>query len=151
MPPMTVRPKRNHATKPEPVDRSENMRRIRSKNTAPELIVRRLLYHLGYRYRIHRKELPGNPDIVFAGRHKAIFVHGCFWHAHGCKTAHQPLTNQDYWSPKLMRNVERDARNQSALFSLGWESLVIWECQTRTSASDLEKILAAFLEAPSAR
>jgi DNA mismatch endonuclease (patch repair protein) len=124
------------------------MRRIRSKDTTPELMVRQLLYRLGYRYRLHYTKLPGKPDIVFPGRHKAIFVHGCFWHAHQCRTAHQPRTNLGYWSPKLVRNVERDARNQAALLSLGWEILVIWECQTRLCSYDLEKALVAFLEGP---
>jgi DNA mismatch endonuclease (patch repair protein) len=126
--------------------RSENMRRIHSTDTAPELAVRRLLYGLGYRYRLHRKELPGRPDLVFASRRKVILVHGCFWHAHACKDGHPPKTNQVYWSAKLARNVERDARNQSALLSLGWECLVIWECQIRAPALGLQKTLVTFLE-----
>jgi len=127
------------------VSRSENMRRIHGKNTVPELTVRRLLYRLGYRYRLHRSDLPGKPDIVFAKRRKVIFVHGCFWHAHSCRKAHQPQTNQSYWTPKLERNVERDLKNEAALSSLGWESLVVWECQTAPPFSELERVLNEFL------
>ena len=97
------------------VSRSENMRRITSKNTTPELIVRRLLFRHGFRYRLHRADLPGNPDIVFVSQCKVIFVHGCFWHAHSCRVAHRPRTNQGYWSLKLQRNQERDARHLVAL------------------------------------
>jgi DNA mismatch endonuclease (patch repair protein) len=122
------------------------MRQIHSTDTGPELAVRRLLHGLGYRYRLHRKELPGHPDLVFVSRRKVIFVHGCFWHAHTCKAGHPPKSNQVYWSAKLARNVERDARNQFALRSLGWECLVIWECQIRTPALDLKNGLVAFLE-----
>jgi DNA mismatch endonuclease, patch repair protein len=145
MSPKKTGPKRRWASKPEPISRSENMRRIRSKDTTPELMVRRLLYRLGYRYRLHYTKLPGKPDIVFPGRRKVIFVHGCFWHAHQCRIAHQPRTKLYYWSPKLARNVERDARNQAALLSLGWETFAVWECQTRTPSGDLEKMLVAFL------
>lgn len=129
-----------------PISRSENMRRIRSNNTAPELLVRRLLYSLGYRYRLHRKDLPGKPDIVFVGKRKVIFVHGCFWHAHGCSTGHQPRSNQDYWSPKLARNVERDAHNRARLEALGWKSLIVWECNIRGSQAGVRTELVRFLE-----
>lgn len=124
------------------------MRRIRSTDTAPELAVRRLLYRLGYRYRLHRKELPGRPDLVFLKRRKVIFVHGCFWHVHTCNAGRQPKTNQVYWSAKLARNVERDALNQAALLALGWESLVVWECQLHIPGLDLERTLVAFLGEP---
>ena len=137
--------KRRSGTNSEPAGRSENMRRIRSKDTAPELTVRRLLHSLGYRYRLHRKDLPGKPDIVFPGRRKVILVHGCYWHAHGCKVAHTPKTNEAYWSPKLQRNVERDRKNQEELAGLGWQSLTVWECETR-STGQMEERLRAFLD-----
>lgn len=122
------------ATRPKPVERgtrSENMRRITSKNTSPELAVRQMLFRLGYRYRLHRKDLPGKPDIVFGRLRKLIFVHGCFWHAHSCHKAHQPKTNEAYWSPKLMRNQERDSRHLEQLKSEGWRVLTIWECELK--------------------
>ena len=94
------------------MDRSANMRAIRSKGMRPELAVRSLVHKLGYRFRLHRKDLPGKPDLVFPSRRKVIFVHGCFWHSHqGCKAAHIPKSNLDYWIPKLERNRARDARN----------------------------------------
>ncbi len=105
------------------------MRAIRSKDMEPELQVRRLAHRLGYRFRLHRKDLPGHPDLVFAGRRKVIFVHGCFWHAHGCKTAHTPKSNQFYWLPKLERNRARDEKNIKALRAAGWRTLVVWECE----------------------
>ena len=113
------------------ISRSENMRRIRSKNTAPELAVRKALRELGFPgYRLHHKELPGKPDIVFIGKKKIIFVHGCFWHDHDCKEGRRkPKSNRDYWLPKIQRNVERDANNIKKLHELGWETLVIWECE----------------------
>lgn len=126
------------------MDRSENMRRIRSKDTAPEFMIRQLLHSLGYRYRLHRHDLPGRPDIVFPGRRKVIFVHGCYWHAHGCKLSHTPKSNEDYWSPKLQRNVERDQRNRARLLELGWQTFVVWECEVRDAAW-VEQRLRAFL------
>ena len=117
-----------------PVRRSANMAAIRSKNTSPELIVRRLVYALGYRYRLHRKDLPGKPDLVFGPRRKVIFVHGCFWHMHpkaNCLDARYPKSNTHYWSPKLTRNMARDAENARKLRAMGWRVLVIWECETR--------------------
>ena len=92
------------------MDRSTNMRAIRSKDMKPELAVRSLVHRLGYRFRLHRRELPGKPDLVFSSRQKVIFVHGCFWHAHGCKCAHVPKSNVDYWKPKLERNQVRDGK-----------------------------------------
>ena len=110
--------------------RSKNMRAISSKNTKPELIVRKLLTALGYRYRLHRKDLPGRPDIAFIGRKKAIFVHGCFWHVHtGCAISHIP--ESDFWQQKLKRNQERDAAAIVNLRSNGWQSLIIWECELK--------------------
>jgi DNA mismatch endonuclease (patch repair protein) len=116
------------------------MRRITGKDTTPELTVRRLLFHHGYRYRLHRRDLPGKPDIVFGSRRKLIFIHGCFWHVHSCQKAHQPRTNQTYWSPKLRRNQERDARHQDELNAAGWDVLTIWECELSDMASVKRKL-----------
>jgi DNA mismatch endonuclease, patch repair protein len=111
--------------------RSENMRAIRSKDTRPELVVRSLVHRLGYRFRLHRKDLPGKPDLVFVSRRKVVFVHGCFWHSHkDCKAAHMPKSNVNYWGPKLNRNRSRDKRNIRVLAQLGWKAFVVWECDT---------------------
>jgi DNA mismatch endonuclease (patch repair protein) len=127
------------------LDRSENMRRIRSKDTAPELAVRRLVYSLGYRYRLHRADLPGKPDLVFSGQRKVIFVHGCFWHQHNrCKIARLPRSNEDYWLPKLARNKARDAKHKRTLRALGWKFLIIWECTTKDHERLTQRI-ATFL------
>ena len=126
------------------MDRSANMRAISSKNMRPELAVRRLVHKLGYRFRLHRADLPGKPDLVFGPRRKVIFVHGCFWHSHGCKKAHVPKSNRDYWLPKLRRNKTRDARNIKALKAAGLKSMVIWECETRDEDA-LKKRVKAFL------
>ena len=126
-----------------PETRSRTMRAIRSKDMKPELAVRRLVHGMGYRYRLHRHGLPGRPDMVFAGRRKVIFFHGCFWHQHsdpGCKIAHRPKSNLDYWLPKLDGNVVRDADNQIRLRELGWDSLVIWECEVRAGEGVAERI-----------
>ncbi|MGH9453137.1 MAG: very short patch repair endonuclease [Terriglobia bacterium] len=121
--------------------RSENMRRIRSKNTKPELAVRRLIHGLGYRYRLHRRDLPGHPDMVFPSRRKVILVHGCFWHQHGrCIDSHIPRSRRSYWVPKLQRNRERDEKNLALLRSLDWKSLVIWECQVSVSPNFLRRL-----------
>ena len=115
------------------MSRSENMRRIQGKNTSPELTVRRLLRELGFTgYRLHRNDLPGQPDIVFIGRRKAIFVHGCFWHGHDCKVGRrEPKSNRDYWLPKIARTRQRDTKNLAELFHLKWDVLTIWECELR--------------------
>lgn len=124
---------------------TERMRRIRKKDTGPELIVRRLVHAMGYRYRLHRHDLPGSPDLVFGARCKAIFVHGCFWHQHNCKLGRKkPSINTSYWHPKLARNVERDRQNLERLNAIGWDTLVIWECETR-SPDGLADRVAAFL------
>lgn len=123
------------------LSRSENMRRIKGKNTTPELTVRSLLSQYGFRYRLHRAELPGKPDIVFVSRRKVIFVHGCFWHAHSCRMAHNPRTNEGYWSPKLQRNQDRDARHLAALKAAGWKVLIIWECELKDVRSVERKLL----------
>ena len=106
------------------------MARITSKDTAPELAVRRLLHRLGYRFRIHRRDLPGTPDICFPGRRKAIFVHGCFWHRHeGCRRTTTPMTRTSFWNEKFQRTVERDRANLRNLGELGWDVLIVWECE----------------------
>ncbi|MGI8784850.1 MAG: very short patch repair endonuclease [Acidobacteriota bacterium] len=127
------------------MDRSANMRAIRSKDMAPELAVRHLVHKMGYRFRLHRKELPGKPDMVFVSRRKVIFVHGCFWHSHGCKSSHVPRSNLEYWLPKLRRNQIRDGRNQQALAADGWKCLVVWECETRDAAA-LKRRIVPFLD-----
>lgn len=110
--------------------RSTQMGRVQSKNTKPELAVRSLVHSLGYRYRLHASKLPGKPDLVFAARKKVIFVHGCYWHRHeGCARCRLPKTNLEFWKPKLETNKERDLRNQVILTDLGWEFLIVWECQ----------------------
>lgn len=121
------------------------MRRIRKTDTAPEMTVRRLCHRLGYRYRLHRGDLPGTPDLVFPRLHKVIFVHGCFWHQHDCRLGRkQPSANPSYWLPKLARNVERDRQSRERLEQLGWDVLVIWECETRQPAH-LPAVIAHFL------
>lgn len=126
------------------MDRSANMRAIRSKDMQPELKVRSAVHKLGFRFRLHRKDLPGKPDLVFGPRRKVIFVHGCFWHSHNCKAAHIPKSNQEYWVPKLERNKEKDRKNIEALEAKGWQALVIWECEARDDGS-LKKRLTTFL------
>lgn len=123
------------------------MAAIRSKDMRPELLVRRLVFGLGYRYRLHQSGLPGKPDLVFAGRRKVIFVHGCFWHRHpnlACQDARAPKSNLAYWTPKLARNVARDASHARALRRGGWKVLIIWECQTK-QAPRLASRLTRFL------
>lgn len=127
-----------------PESRSALMARIGSKNTAPEIIVRRVLFAMGYRFRLHRSDLPGKPDIVFAGRRKAIFVHGCFWHAHGCRIGRPPKSRQEFWLAKLRRNAERDRENEQALWRQGWNVLTIWQCETK-ALSVLRNKLKSFL------
>tara|TARA_B100000029_G_scaffold479565_1_gene526762 strand:+ start:1283 stop:1684 length:402 start_codon:yes stop_codon:yes gene_type:complete len=115
-----------------PQQRRYNMSRIKGKNTKPEMVVRRLCHALGYRFRLHRKDLPGRPDLVFPRYEVAIFVHGCFWHSHDCKYGSvQPKTNQKFWKEKRQRTVERDRENIKEIAKLGWKYLVIWECQTK--------------------
>jgi DNA mismatch endonuclease (patch repair protein) len=121
--------------------RSANMRQIRSKNTTPELTLRSLLHRLGYRFRLHRKDLPGKPDVVFPSRQKVIFVHGCFWHQHpGCREGRVPGSRRDYWEPKLNRNQSRDAASQAALEELGWRFLVVWECELKDTDAALRRV-----------
>lgn len=119
-----------------PEERSRVMSRIRSKNTKPELAVRRLLHSMGYRFRLHRRDLPGNPDIVLPRHGVCIFVHGCFWHLHrDCKQARIPKTKRAWWRKKLEGNAARDKRHATALHRLGWRVITIWECQTEKPAS----------------
>jgi DNA mismatch endonuclease (patch repair protein) len=113
------------------MNRSENMRAIRAKDTLPELAVRSLVHKLGYRFRLHRSDLPGKPDLVFPARHKVIFVHGCFWHFHGCKNGLIPKTNRDFWLPKLRLNKARDHKNLKALAKQNWGALEIWQCELK--------------------
>lgn len=124
--------------------RSAVMRSVKGKNTAPEMIVRQLLHKLGYRYRLHRKELPGSPDLVFGSRHKVVFVHGCYWHGHGCKYGQLPKTNLAFWSTKIESNRRRDERNLGDLQALGWDVLIVWQCETR-NISALHSSLTNFL------
>lgn len=137
--------------KPKPYDeppsavRSANMAKIGHKDTRPELVVRRLLHGLGYRYRLHRRDLPGTPDICFPARKKVIFVHGCFWHRHdGCSQTTTPKTRTSFWENKFQQNVARDRVNLKKLGDLDWDTMVVWECETK----DLDKLttrLVAFL------
>jgi DNA mismatch endonuclease (patch repair protein) len=122
------------------------MRGVRSKDTSIELMVRRALHAKGYRYRLHEKHLPGTPDMVFPGRRKVIFIHGCFWHQHrGCPRAKLPTTNTEYWLPKLSRNVKRDQEAKRELAKLGWLTFVIWECELDEFDKTIRKA-AQFLE-----
>ena len=112
--------------------RSVMMAGIRSKNTQPELRVRQIAHALGYRYRLHRRDLPGSPDLVFPRLKKVIFVHGCYWHRHaGCRYAYEPKTNANFWADKFRKNQERDKRALTDLMSQGWDALIVWECETR--------------------
>lgn len=126
--------------------RSWIMSRVRGKDTSPELIVRSSIHSLGYRFRLHRKNLPGKPDIIFPCRRKLIFVHGCFWHGHNCARGNRiPKTNYVYWKEKIERNIERDKKHQRELSLLGWRTFVIWECQIK-DVDALRSAIISFLE-----
>ena len=128
--------------------RSAVMSRIRSRDTSPELAVRRLAHKLGYRFRLHRRSLPGSPDLVFPGRRKVIYVHGCFWHQHtdaDCADGRRPASNQGYWDAKLTRTVARDKTNIESVKQLGWDVLVIWGCEVGDT-NELEERLRRFLD-----
>jgi DNA mismatch endonuclease (patch repair protein) len=120
------------------------MQAVGTKNTGPEWEVRRLLFRIGYRYRLHDKRLPGRPDIVFSGKKKAIFVHGCYWHGHGCPKGQPPKSRSDYWSPKLSANRARDARQIRELEALGWSVLTVWQCELKDPGA-LETKISSFL------
>ena len=128
-----------------PEQRSSNMSKIKGTNTKPEMIVRSMCHELGLRYRLHRKDLPGTPDLVFPKHRLCLFVHGCFWHRHpGCKYAYTPKSRLDFWLPKLAKNVERDINAQRALEVSGWRVSIIWECQTKnrdTLRTEIQKMI----------
>jgi len=125
--------------------RSLIMARVRSEDTRPELTIRRLLHSLGYRFRLHRRDLPGNPDLVFPSRRKVVFVHGCFWHQHRCARGNRvPSSHREYWVHKLQGNVTRDRKNRCQLRRLGWDVFIVWECQT--NARKLPKITTKLCE-----
>ncbi len=128
-----------------PEKRSENMRRIRSKGMKPELLVRSIAHRMGYRFRLHARDLPGRPDLVFRSRRKIIFVNGCFWHGHSCKEGRRvPKSNVDYWMQKIAKNKVRDAKNRRKLKADGWSVLTIWECEKEP---EIRQKLRSFLSA----
>lgn len=127
--------------------RSQIMSNITGKNTTPELIIRKALFSEGYRYRLHRKDLPGNPDIVFPRRNKVIFINGCFWHGHNCKKATLPENNNQFWKKKINGNMERDKTNLGKLTQMGWKSFVVWQCEIKKSIlGEKIKQIKKFLE-----
>lgn len=125
--------------------RSRIMAAVRQKDTGPEMAVRRLLHGMGYRYGLHRRDLPGRPDLVFRSRRKVVFVHGCFWHGHDCRKGRLPTSRIDYWEDKIGKNMARDAQNVRDLVSKGWEVCVVWECEIAHMES-LKQRLIRFLE-----
>ena len=127
--------------------RSDIMSRIKNKNTTPEVVIRKLIYSLGYRYCLHQKDLPGTPDIVFIKKKKAIFIHGCFWHGHCCKRGSLPELNKEQWRAKILKNVERDHQSFEALINMGWEYIVIWQCEIKKHKMNEIKVrLVKFIE-----
>ena len=124
--------------------RSRIMKSVGTRDTGPEMVVRRLLHRLGYRYRLHRKDLPGRPDIVFPGLRKTIFVHGCFWHGHKCSKGKLPKSRIRYWTAKIKANQDRDARVTASLADEGWQSLTVWQCELK-SLGEIERKLLDFL------
>lgn len=129
------------ADKISPEQRSRNMAAIKSSNTKPEIAVRKLLHARGFRFRLHRKDLPGRPDIVLPRYKTVVFVNGCFWHQHeGCRIASKPRSQQEYWHSKLARNVARDKINFTALTELGWQVIVVWECDLRDANAVAERL-----------
>jgi len=126
-----------------PKTRSSIMASVSSKNTGPELTIRKLLFSIGYRYKLHPRNLPGTPDIAFTKREKVIFVHGCFWHGHECKYGRLPKSRTEYWAEKIKTNRHRDKKNLRKLHDLGWQALVIWQCQLKNE--NLKDVLIDFL------
>ena len=127
-------------------DRSRIMRAVKSRDTSPELTVRKLLHAMGYRFRVHRKDLPGKPDIVLPGRQKVLFVHGCFWHGHNCSRGDRvPRANREYWISKIARNRERDAAAKAALEKNAWKVGIVWECEIKNLGC-VERQLRRFLK-----
>ena len=125
--------------------RSQIMSKIKGKDTKPEIVVRSLLHQMGYRFRLHRRDLPGNPDIVLPKHKKVIFVHGCFWHGHkDCPRAKRPSTNKKFWNEKLSKSIKRDTFNQKKLKKMGWLTLIIWQCEMKDS-KNLQSKLESFL------
>lgn len=131
-----------------PDARRRNMAAIKGKNTLPELQVRKALHHVGYRFRLHGHNLPGRPDLVFAGRRSAIFVHGCFWHRHGCRYSALPKTRREWWAGKLAATQARDATAMAALEAAGWRCEVVWECECRADLPGVVARLERFLGPP---
>lgn len=131
-----------------PSERSALMGRIRGANTKPEMLVRQLVHGMGYRYRLHRRDLPGTPDLVFPSRRKIIFVHGCFWHRHeGCRFAYEPKSRQEFWARKFEQNLKRDKAALAALRAAGWKVMIIWECETR-NVEEISQRVRMFLDSP---
>lgn len=121
------------------------MARIHSRDTKPEMFVRRLVFRMGYRYRLHQQDLPGKPDMVFSSRKKVIFVHGCFWHGHSCPLGDRPPKSRtEFWTTKIGTNRERDKKQLNTLMKMGWDALVVWECQLKDSP-EVERIIRLFL------
>lgn len=132
--------------------RSRIMQKVGTKNTGPEVAVRSLLHRMGYRFRLHRKDLPGTPDIVLPRLRVAIFVHGCFWHAHGCPKGRLPKSRHEYWVPKLAANRARDERHMQALLAAGWRVEIVWQCELKDAAAlagRLDSVLAQSVAAVS--
>ena len=129
-----------------PEQRSYNMSRIKGKNTKPELLVRKWLWSRGYRYRLHWKDLPGKPDIVFPWQRKVIFVNGCFWHKHDCKYFKWPRTNREFWKKKINENVRRDQKNYQDLIADDWNYFIVWECELKNESSVVLSKLESFLK-----
>lgn len=127
--------------------RSKIMSAVQTKDTGPEVVIRRMLHRLGYRYRLHDRRLPGSPDLSFPGRRKVVFVHGCFWHGHTCRWGRLPKSRPEYWAPKIAGNRARDGRNLKALRKQGWRSLTVWQCELKSPALLLKK-LCVFLDRP---
>lgn len=143
---MAVRPRSDNPLRPDfgdvPSQRRRNMAAIKGRNTRPEQLVRSLLHQLGYRFRLHRRDLPGRPDVVLPGRRKVLLIHGCFWHRHGCRNSVLPKTRREWWEAKLRRNVVRDRQNLADLSALGWTALVLWECELVDRQALIHRICA---------